>query len=148
MVGPANGEMVFVIKLTTREGCASERLWQLFHTGASFEVVLFSFFPLLATLLAQLDSLDNWLCDFLCAAVLFATSPSSRVCKSLHIWKHRQQGVGAGDHRCIRWVGGKSVTSRVFFLCLPESPRGLPHPPKNPKTKKHSCIFFRSSYVN
>ncbi|KAI3353410.1 hypothetical protein L3Q82_019276, partial [Scortum barcoo] len=32
------------------------------------------------------------------AAVLFITSPSPRVCKSLHVWEHRQQGLGAGNH--------------------------------------------------
>jgi len=38
------------------------------------------------------------------SAVLFITSSSSRVCKSLHIWKHSQPGLSAGDHRRIRWV--------------------------------------------
>lgn len=95
--------------------------------------LFFFLFSLLATLLARLGSLDNCFCDFLSAAVLFATSPSSRVCKSLHIWKHRQQGVGARDHCRIRWVGGKSVASGVLFLCLPEPPTPPAPTPKTPK---------------
>lgn len=44
--------------------------------------------------------------DVFSAAILFPASPSSCFCKSLHIWKHCQQGVSTRDHCCIRWVRG------------------------------------------
>lgn len=96
--------MPFVIKPMTREGCASERMHQPLYTETPFEVVFWGGF-FVWTLFPQLDRPNNWLFDFSPAALLLATSPSSRVCKSLYIWKHRQQGVIARDHRRIRWAG-------------------------------------------
>lgn len=84
---------------------------QSLYSGVSFQGFL---------VLAQFESCDNWVCDFSSAAILFVTSPSSCVCKSLHIWKHSQQGVSAGDHCRIRWVRGNLhwVTCCFSFLFL------------------------------
>ena len=91
---------------------------QTYDLGVDAAAVLFRNIFLLILFRLGLMALMIEFCDFSPTAVLFATSPSSSFCKSLHIWKHSQQGVSARDHCGIRWVKGNLfwLTCRLHRL--------------------------------
>lgn len=138
MVGPANREMVFVIKPATREVCGSERLRQPLHAGASFEVVLFPFFP--SSQRCWLG-LVVWIIDF----VISCLQPYCSLHLHLHVSANPYTSGNIASRESAPGIivasggwEGNLFASGVLFLCLPES---LSAPPTTQNKITLLCLF-------
>lgn len=133
MVGPANGEMVFVIKLATWEGCATECLRQPLHAGASFEVVLFPFFP--SSQRCWLG-LVVWIIDF----VISCLQPYCSLHLHLHVSANPYTSGNIASRESAPGIivasGGWEGNLLRAACCFSVFPNlRAPPPPKKPKTK-------------